>query len=233
MKPIQALVRLQFNDIKLSSSIFWSILMFTFTLMVLLAVNVPESSINQGGATALYIFSFVTGIVMINETLPFTLGMNIRRQDYYSSSVLTFAILSMVLSTIITLLSRLEAWFAESLSINLAFFSSPFMYVYSDFQTNIVVKEWISHALVMFFILCLGYLISMIFNRFGKMGIYTMSTLFLFFIMVMSAFKLWGSLLEFLSFIDSLWMLLLVLAVIAVFCSGISFVLLKKSVVRA
>jgi hypothetical protein len=232
MKPIQALVRLQFNDIKLSSSIFWSILMFTFILMVLLAINVPESSINQGGATALYIFSFVTGIMVINETLPFALGMNIRRQDYYSSSVLTFAILSLVLSTIITTLSSLEAWFAETLSINLAFFSSPFMYVFSDFQTNTMVNEWISHAVVVFFVLCVGYFISMFFNRFGKVGMFTIATLSLLFIMLMSVFKQWDELLELLSFIDSLWMLLLVLTVIAVFCSGISFVLLKRAVVK-
>lgn len=228
----QALVRLQLSNMKISLIIFWAILMFIFVLMLMLLVYNSESSVQLGGAISVYIYSYIVGIVILNETLPFSVGMNIRRKDYYSSSMIVFVILSLMMSTIITLFSKIETWFSEQITIDLAFFPSPFIYAISEFRTDTAASEWVSHFVIVLFVLNAGYLIAAVNNRFGKLGMFTLSAIILLFIMIMSVFQLWGSLEGPLSTIDSLSKLLLLIVLITVFFSGISYALLKRSVVR-
>lgn len=232
MNPIQAVARMQMNDIKLSLVIFWSILMTIFAFLIVLMHYVPNGTIMMGGANAVYIFCFITAIVTLNEIFPFSLGMNIRRRDFYASSMLVFGIAAVVLSTVLTILAKLEIWLSELMDFQISFFASLFMMSAPAFYTDTIFKEMLSHIVIIFFMMCLGFLIAAIYYRFGKYGMYTISALFTLFIMFIIVAPV-EPLLEVISVINSLWKLLLLLGSAAIIFSGISYLLLRKAVVKS
>ena len=80
---------------------------FAVNLIVSFLVTSQEA-FYTGGITSIFIYLFVTGIIVVTKTFPFAVGMSIRRIDYFIGSAVMGTIASTAFATLIFLMAQLE-----------------------------------------------------------------------------------------------------------------------------
>ncbi|WNQ11085.1 hypothetical protein MJA45_26385 [Paenibacillus aurantius] len=143
----------------------WLILMSSFVINLIISSLVQvEGGITTGGLASIFCYMLVAGIMTINNTFPFALGMNVRRTDYLIGTAAMALLVSAGTALAIFLLAYVEGRLIPGWGVSLHFFSLPFLESLSPFT-----------RLAIFFVLVLymffqGFAIASVHRRFGRSG---------------------------------------------------------------
>lgn len=182
MKTVPAVIRLYLAETRNPVLIFGSVLLAIFIATFAMLVYYEGGIVNLGGVTSIYIFCFVTSILSLNEPLPFLLGMNIRRVDFFKATIAYFTILAVFFSICITLLSVIERSLNSRFSTHLYFFSQFIDRPYT------IVYEFFAHLLTILILMSLGFFIAALYYRAGRLGVFLLFTIAFLFIMFAGVF---------------------------------------------
>ncbi|MBC8081469.1 MAG: hypothetical protein H7X86_14070 [Gorillibacterium sp.] len=189
MKPIQAMLKLHYINGRFGFIIFWSIYLSIFALSTVLLYRFGDTSTTvSGGTIALFIFVFVSGIVSLKETFPYTLGMNLRRVDYMISIILAFISLSVCMGIVNLIMSFIELWIVNKLDVDLAFFSLA-----RSMNLGLTrVEELLINFSGLLQFSALGFLIAAIASRLKKNGMFIVGGAG-FLVITLTPDEIWGS----------------------------------------
>jgi hypothetical protein len=158
----------------------WMVLLSSFVVNVIVgAIAKPENFIT-GGILSILIYMLVAGMIVIQQTFSFALGLCITRRSYYAGTAAAatgFILLSAVLLTVMLLLEQATGGWG----VGLHFFEIPYL---SDSGAGLAL--WTFFILLMFMFFG-GMAISSLFRRFGKKG------MFFFFLVTMLGFGGWSA----------------------------------------
>jgi hypothetical protein len=166
MNRIMPVMKLHMRD-KLSwIYVPWMILGFSFLVNIITSYFVTDH-IYTGGILTIYVFMFVSGIVVLVQTFPFALGLSVRRTDYYIGTYLHFLVISFFNAIILLLFSLLESELIVGWGTDLYFFHLPYL------NDGSIVEQFLIYFLIMIHLLIGGLIFSSVFRRFGKFGLLT------------------------------------------------------------
>ena len=105
----------------------WFIAPWCFGLLPAFLVNLLigwilrlEKGLYTGALSSIFIWMMVVGIVTLTKSFPFTLGMSIRRTDFFLGTLMMVTVVSLGISVVLLALSFVESdW---GWGVGLAFF---------------------------------------------------------------------------------------------------------------
>lgn len=148
----------------------WVVLLFSFAINVIIGILTKgQENINSGGIASIYVYMFIAILIVQAQTFPFSLGMSIRRTDYFMGTALMCLLVSAGSSFVLFLLSVIENM-TDGWGVNLHYFALPFMKDLSP------IARFGVFFVVMTYMFFLGFVISSIHRRFGKTGLYVFFT---------------------------------------------------------
>ncbi|MGE8203685.1 hypothetical protein ACQKP0_03910 [Heyndrickxia sp. NPDC080065] len=158
----------------------WAILLFSFGINLLIVVLVDDNKgFYTGGLASIFIYMFIIGIGIIAHTFPFALGLSVRRKDYFLGTITVFMVVSAVSAVVISVFSLLEN-LTSGWGHDLHFFS-----LLNAFNDNVFWQLWIFFILLSHMFLC-GFIISSLYRRFGRNGMYLFFTILVLLFTVLS-----------------------------------------------
>ncbi|ETT45374.1 MULTISPECIES: hypothetical protein [Paenibacillus] len=168
MNPTAGMLKMHFRDKWLWLYTPWVILLSSFLVNVIVASFIQEP-IYTGGLVSIFIYMLITGILILVQTFPFALGLSQRRTDYFIGTSLMAIITSATYSILLYLLAIIESKLTGGWGLELHYFHLPFLN-----DGNAMEQLWMYFVLFlnMFF---LGLMISSIFRRFGRSGLFIFS----------------------------------------------------------
>ncbi|MBM7563177.1 hypothetical protein [Paenibacillus sacheonensis] len=224
---VKSVVRMHMKDRLSWFYLPWCIMLSSFVINLILAGTMQEEQLVTGGLASIFIYMLVSGIVSVQHTFPFALGFSVRRRDYYSGSMVMIVAVSLFTSILLCLLSYIEdasgGW-----AVELYFFHIPYI------TDGNALQQLVVFASVLLFMYLLGFAISSLNRRFGKMGLYTaaiaslvLGTLFVYGVIYL---EWWKGIFDFFDGRSAFEVGLLLLPV-SIVLSGISYALLRRSTV--
>lgn len=145
----------------------WCIVLTSFLINLFIALLVgAKTGIYTGGLSSIYIFLFVMGIIILNDTFPFALGMSVRRTDYYLGTLAMALLAGTVNALLLCLMALIEHSLTNGWGVNLHFFHLPYLN-----DGTLIEQLCIIFVLVMHMYL-LGFFVSSIYQRFKGVGLY-------------------------------------------------------------
>lgn len=151
----------------------WVIVPWCFVLLASFLVNLligalveTEEGIYSGGLSSIFVYLFVLGIITLVQTFPFSLGLSIRRTDYYAGTSIMFVLSGVVIATVLLLLSIVENDILKGWGVNVHFFYLPYL---SD---GSLAEQWWTLFGTAMHLAFSGFFISSIYRRFGRMGMF-------------------------------------------------------------
>lgn len=229
MNRTASVFRLHLKDKSTWLYVPWTILLTSFlvNLLIFYLIDTEGDVSITGGLTSIFIYMMVFGILVIPQTFLYSLGMGIRRTDFFWGTTAFIGSISLANSIVLVVLSALER---SSIGWGdvVTFYSIP---VVKDYVMPLQIWFFCAVLLHMFF---LGFLISAVHRRFGAMTL----TLILgvLFVAITSLSVLatyygwWGKILNVLSrfaIIDFVNMA----SVLTLVYMGLSYLLLRRSTV--
>jgi len=210
-RSILGVMKMYLTDVRPSIYIFWSILFAVYALMLLILFQFEDGQVSSGGLSPLYVYMLIVGIVSLKETLPYALGMGVRRKDYYWGVVGSGIGLAGAFSFIMAVLSRIETVAFRNMERQFQFFRIPF------FDSIGFGEEWGSQFLFLSFAFSFGLLLSLLHRRFGKISLYAFFGMLFLAIILLHLFHAWPSIFVWLVSLDSivafsLWLLPVIFA---------------------
>ncbi|WP_018754568.1 hypothetical protein [Paenibacillus terrigena] len=146
----------------------WIICLGSFSVNLLIGGLIQEEKgFYSGGVMSIFVYMLVAGIVVVPQTIPFALGLGVRRSDYFTGTASTLTLLSFVFSIVLSLLSWIEAA-TSGWGVKLGFFHLPYLYVGSYLQ------QFLVFFLIMLMLSFWGFIIACYHRRFGKAGTFTL-----------------------------------------------------------
>lgn len=143
----------------------WVIAGSSFVVNLITSIFVKEE-ITTGGVGSLYIYMFVAGIISVSNTLPFLLGFNVRRSDYFWGIGSAIGLVGVICAAGLTLLSFIENGVLDGWGTGLYFFHLPY------FSQGALPVQFLIYFLLIVFLFYLGFMIACVGKRFGKTGMF-------------------------------------------------------------
>ena len=238
----------------------WSVLGAGFAIVLFIALSIDLLSgdatpVYTGALATFYFVMLVTGIGAVTRTFPFAVGFGARRRDFVLGALAMGVAASAAWAILLGLLSLIEASVIKNWGVGLHFFHLPFFSdgsplrqfcwsYYHDLSCAhsdpIYVRDgaplgqfWVYFVLLLFMYL-LGLLLGSVYQRFGRLGIYSFCGvvfLLLSVSLLMSVYgNWWGAIFGWFAQQTAaalgLWLLPLIAA-----CALASYALLRKAVV--
>lgn len=205
----------------------WCIMTSSFLINLIIAGTMNDDQIITGGLASIYIYSMVSGIVAVNHTFPFALGLSVRRRDYFTGTMMMILAVSIVTSIVLTVLSYIEDA-SNGWGVRLFFFHLPYVTDGNAFQQFIVFFSFL------LFMYLFGFVISSLFRRFGRTGLLVAAIVSLIIgtVLVFAIIHLgwWRDIFDFFDGRSAFNIALLLLPVTIV-CSLVSYALLRRSTI--
>lgn len=151
----------------------WIIIMSSFFINLMIGGTIGDE-MHTGGLVSIHIYMMVLGIVNLTQSFPFVIGFGVRRQDYLIGTIATMAVIGLASAIVLWALGYIENNLTGGWGIKLHFFHLKYIS-----EGSAVGQIWFQASL-MFHLFFTGFMISCIYRRFGRVGIYT------FFISLMS-----------------------------------------------
>jgi hypothetical protein len=143
-----------------------AVLLSSFIINLLISAFLPiENEIYTGGVTSIFVYMLVMGIITFAQTFPFSLGMGVRRLDYYRGTFLSALLTAAIFAAFLFLMSIAEGNWTNYWGVKLHFFELPF---WSD--GPIMNRLWIPFSLLLN-MFAFGFLIGTYYRRFNKTGL--------------------------------------------------------------
>lgn len=152
----------------------WIICLSSFAINLVVAGLMKENEgFSTGGIASLYVYLLVLGITIVPQTFPFTLGMGVRRTDYFAGTLLAACAASAVSTVLMIFMSVTEKYGFVGWGVKLNFFHLPFLNEGPTFLQGITL------FLLMLNLFFSGFVIACIYRKFGRTGTYIFFTLVL------------------------------------------------------
>ncbi|WP_232229182.1 hypothetical protein [Paenibacillus zanthoxyli] len=132
---------------------------------VILTVGSSEGEQFNGSIVTLYIYSFVFSILLVGQTLPFAVGMNVRRGDYFMGTAIFVGVISVLSALAQTFFAFVEKEWANYWGSRLHFFHFPYL---SDGN---VLKQFIVILLTLLMFNVWGFFLGSLHCRFRARGV--------------------------------------------------------------
>ncbi|WP_026678907.1 hypothetical protein [Fictibacillus gelatini] len=206
----------------------WTTLLFSFAVNLLIAVLVNDKGgLYTGGVASIFIFMFVAGITIPIQTFPFSLGLSVRRKDYFLGMMAVSLIVSAISAAILSIFSFIESDLTGGWGYKIHFFS-----LLNAFNTNIIWQFGIFFILLTH--MCLsGFIIYSIYQRFGRSGMLWLFVLLVLLLTVLSLlftyFQWWIPIFQWIAHHPNLLVLWILLA--SCIYAALSYLLLRKAAV--
>lgn len=227
MNPLTGMLKMHYRDKWTWLFTPWIILLSSFLVNVILATTM-EDSMYSGGVVSIFIYMLVAGIIVLAQTFPFTLGLSTRRTDYFIGTSFMAIIISAIFSLLLFLLAFTEGELTGGWGIGLHYFHLPYI------NDGTALEQFLIYFAIMLHMFYLGFIISSIFRRFGRNGLFLAAGIA--FVLgsigsyFMTYFAWWGDLFHWITghtaFELALWSIPL-----TVVYAALSFGLLRKSTV--
>lgn len=151
----------------------WVLVPWCFVLLASFFVNLligilvkTEQGIYSGGLSSIFVYLFVLGVMTLAQTFPFCLGLSVRRTDYYVGTSIMFVLSGVAIATILLLLSVVEGDILKGWGVNVHFFNLPYL------NAGSLADRWWALFGTAMHLVFLGFFISSIYRRFGRMGMF-------------------------------------------------------------
>ncbi|HZG86459.1 hypothetical protein [Paenibacillus sp.] len=224
-RSIGGIWKMMLLDVRTSAAIFWAILFFVYGLLALLLYRFGGGEATTGGLTPMYIYMVILGIVALRETLPYALGMSVRRKDYYFGLLGGGLAVAAAFSAFSTLLSRIEQAVFAGADIRISFFSMPV------YRTIGLGGEWGSQFVFLASAFALGMMLALLHKRFGNISLYLFFAGLFLAATALHLFDGWPAVFEWLLSLDSIVDLSLWVLPVTALLALVSFVLLRRATV--
>ncbi|MFD1675459.1 hypothetical protein [Alicyclobacillus fodiniaquatilis] len=163
MNRTMSIVKLHFKSRLLLFFLPWFITLFSFFINLILCFII-HSQTYSGSVATVYLYMLIIGIFFLRGAFPFAIGFSVRRTDFFVGTAMTILIINAVNALILSLLSLIEN-LTDSWGVNLHFFHLPYLDA-----SPAIGQFWIDFVILLH--LCfLGWLISSLFQRFGRGGL--------------------------------------------------------------
>ncbi|SDS78032.1 hypothetical protein SAMN05444162_2264 [Paenibacillaceae bacterium GAS479] len=207
----------------------WLILLSSFVVNTIIAASMQDR-FTTGGLMSIFVYVYIAGLIGVNQTFSFALSLCISRRDYFTGSSLVIVTLSLFHAALLTVVTEIEQAVGSWMGMN--FFVIPNLSDGPIWQTFYV---FFASMLLLFFI---GFASGSLSRRFGKKGN---------FLLYGGSFVIGGALITigslrgwwrpmFQWFVDlqpTLVGIMGVLLVLAAVLSLLSWLMLRRSAVRA
>ncbi|TLS49199.1 hypothetical protein FE782_26580 [Paenibacillus antri] len=216
--------KMYLKDARLSVIIFWSILFAIYFLMAAVMTAVDGAEANSAGVSPMYVYMFVSGIVGLRESLPYALGMNVRRKDYFYGVMIAAFSIAAAFGAFATLLAVIEEAVTGAFDVRtISFFRVAW------FDRVGFVGEFAAHLVFLCFFFALGFFFSLLQKRYGAISLYVLGALSIVAVYLMHLLGAWPSVFRWLISLDSvvtfaLWLI----PAVAVLVGG-SYLLMRRA----
>lgn len=191
MNAMTGVLKMHYRDKWLWFFVPWIVLLSSFLVNIVVAFFLNEP-IYTGGLASIFISMMVTGIIILIQTFPFALGLSIRRTDYFFGTSLMAIIISAAFALLLFLLSITESKLTENWGLQLHFFHLPYL------NDGTAIEQLLMYFMLMVHMFYLGFIISSIFRRFGRNGLFVFAAaMFIFYSvcgLLLTYNQWWGSL---------------------------------------
>ncbi|MTH52283.1 hypothetical protein GKZ89_02610 [Bacillus mangrovi] len=178
MNPTAAVMKIHLRYVLTLLYLPWIITLSSLLINLFVAYIVKEG-FYTGGIMTIFVFMFVSGIVIPAQTFPFALDLSLRRKDYFKGTLSIFLLTSILTAVLLTLFSFLEN-ITGGFGAGIHFFS-----LLDAFSQNPFWQFWIFFILLLFNFM-FGLLIASLFQRFGKNGMYVFFSVLVLLLTVLS-----------------------------------------------
>lgn len=170
------------------------LILFPFLINVVIGslLNLEEGY-TSGGVASIFIYLLLLGVAVVTQTFPFAFGLGIRRTDYFIGTILMFALSGIVVATILLLLSLSESYITGQLHVNFNYFHLPYI------NDGNLYEQWWTYFATAANFTTTGFVISMIYRRFGRMG------MFIFFPVILAITTIFSYLCTYFGWWSSIW----------------------------
>lgn len=171
MNRVQGIMKMHLRD-KWTWCFIPAIVLFSSFIINITIGFFVEEPIYTGGLLSLFIFTMITGIITLFQSFPFALGLSIRRTDYFWGTLVVISLISALMAVSLLLLSFLETS-TGSWGVDVHYFHLPYL------NDGTIAEQFIIYFASLLFFFFLGFFISSIYRRFGRIGFFTFCLSFL------------------------------------------------------
>jgi hypothetical protein len=145
----------------------WIIVLSSFAINFFIALLLGgKVAIYTGGLASIYVFMFVLGIIVLNDTFPFAIGFSVSRTDYFLGTMATMLASSTITTILLWLLALIEHSLTKDWGVSLHFFYLPYL------NDGTLIEQFCVYFLIVLHMYFLGFVLASIYQRFGKNGMY-------------------------------------------------------------
>ncbi len=167
MNPLSAVMKMHMKHKLTWIGMPWTILLSSFLINLLIAFLIDEKDgFYTGGLASIFIYMFIAGFATLGQTFSFSLGLSVRRKDYFYGTLAVIVITSVISAILLSLFSYMESGVTGGWGYNIHFFS-----LLNVYESNIIWQFGIFFVLLAHTFL-LGFVISSLYKRFGWAGMY-------------------------------------------------------------
>jgi len=227
MNRITTVIKMHSKDKMIWLYMSCFLILFPFLINVVIGSMLKlEEGYYSGGIASIFIYLLLLGIAVVIQTFPFAFGLGIRRTDYFIGTLLMFALSGIVVATILLLLSLSETYITGQLHVNFHYFHLPYIN-----DGNLFEQWWTYFATAVNFTTT-GFVITMIYRRFGRMG------MFIFFPIILAVGSIFSYLCTYYGWWNTIWtslssqsaaQLAIWLFSLAVIYSLLTFLMIRKT----
>ncbi|SNZ16256.1 hypothetical protein SAMN05421503_2904 [Terribacillus aidingensis] len=225
MKQIQALLYFFTVDSRRTVTIFCSILLLIITILAVLGATVGDVMYISITAPA-YIFMFIFGFRMIQESLPFAIKRGATRKSYHAAVGIFILLISLVMVMFLTAVQFVLYSVLRAVDINNINILRPI--AENTVPKSILYSLPLDYAFLLFFFAA-GFFLGIIVYKYGFLGGAIVSGIALIALTVAAASQDW--LIDFLMWAQNLAILPAfgLIAAIAIVCYTISWFFIRTS----
>ena len=167
-RQIKGLLYTYITDAKHSLSIFWTILLSTLFITLMIAYFLPNADNTKMYfvlSFPIYIYCSIFGFIAVKESIPFSIKVGATRKNIFLSIGIFFIILAFLKAVLTSTLQTILETITETFGIKTYQLMHPAELLSNTWLTRVIID-----ASVMFFLLSIMFLIGLVFYRYGLLG---------------------------------------------------------------
>ncbi|HEY4601757.1 MAG TPA: hypothetical protein VIG73_10865 [Cerasibacillus sp.] len=155
-------------NIKFSMTVFWSILLGTTIVSILLSMMIvnPTYSMYFSFSIMVYIYSAIIGFHSVKDVLPYAVKVGATRKNIFLSMGIYFLGLALSQALILSVTHRIITSAIKYLDIQ--------TYVLLDLASWLIDDSWLNqiliHTAIIFLLMIVMYIIGLLFYKYGLVG---------------------------------------------------------------
>jgi|GEM_PF-5018890 len=217
---------LQFKLIRPSITIFWSIVISIQAALLILLITLhdtaTDSSMVFGGTGALYVFSFILGMLTFKDAFPLALSMGATRRSYYLGTQLAYVLLSLFQAALVTILGIVEGIIERSVDVPLQ------LYHYRLIGASSYVESFVFQFVLVLFLTVMADLCAAWTYKIGRVFLFGIGAIMIIFVSLAVFFGWFSPVFEWLMTIDSYWEGILYILPAAIVCMLLSWLPIRR-----